>query len=259
LTRRRRPRRLRPNTKNRKLEREVAELAVTEYVEDIFEKEKATAVGEIKLAEADLARQEDRTEWARRMFDQGYVSMAQRVPEELSLQKKVFAKEQAESKLKVLMDYTKAKTIKKLQSEVEKARSDEEAKRVTWELAKETETKLMARSERLHSRYTEAHIAALLDEAASLQAKVVQLLTRAQESEKTEGLTAEQARLHAETVQKAIAQARSHEDAARSKLAEALKLSRIVQSWREELRDSEARLRKARENLERLEKIMHEH
>ena len=51
----------------------------------------------------------------------------------------------------------------------------------------------------------------------------------------------------------AIAQARSHEDAARSKLAEALELARLVQSWREELRDTEARLRKAREDLEQLE------
>jgi len=117
----------------------------------------------------------------------------------------------------------------------------------------------MARSEQLKSPLTETHIAALLSEAASHQAKVVQLLTRARESQKTEGLTAEQARLHAETVQKAIAQARSHEDAARSKLAEALKLAKLVQSWREGLRDTEARLRKARENLERLEKIVHEH
>ena len=59
----------------------------------------------------------------------------------------------------------------------------------------------------------------------------MQLLTCApRQPEKTEGLTAEKARLLAEDVQKTIAQARSHEDAARSKLADALELSRLVRS-----------------------------
>src|SRR5204862_2736456 len=77
-----------------------------------------------------------------RMFDKGYVSVAQKVSEELSQQKALFSKEQAESKLKVLMDYTKAKTIKELRSEVEKSRSDELAKQATWELEKGKEDKL---------------------------------------------------------------------------------------------------------------------
>ena len=37
--------------------------------------DEATAEGEIKLAESDLARAEDRVEWAQRMFDKGYVSV----------------------------------------------------------------------------------------------------------------------------------------------------------------------------------------
>ena len=42
----------------------------------------------------------------------------------------------------MLVDYTKGKTIKELESEVEKARSDELAKKATWELEKSKEKKL---------------------------------------------------------------------------------------------------------------------
>ncbi len=129
------------NYENSRLTREVAEIAVTEYVEGIFVQDEATAKGEIKLAESDLSRSEDRLDWARRMYEKGYVSLAAKVSEELTLKKAVFALEQAQSKLKVLLDYTKAKTIKELQSEVEKARSDELAKKATWELEVSKEKK----------------------------------------------------------------------------------------------------------------------
>jgi len=130
------------NLDNAKLTREVAEIAVIEYVEGIFVQDQATAKGEIKLAESDLSRSEDRLEWATRMFGKGYVSKASAVSEELTLKKARFSLEQAESKLKVLLEYTKAKTIKELQSDVEKARSDELAKKATWELETSKEKKL---------------------------------------------------------------------------------------------------------------------
>lgn len=124
-----------------KLTREVAEIAVKEYEDGIYGQEKATINGEIKLAESDLARAADRVEWAVRMFDKGYVSLAQKKTEELSLQKAQFALEQANSKLKVLEQFTKAKTIKELRSDVEKALSDEKAKEQTYELEKQKESK----------------------------------------------------------------------------------------------------------------------
>jgi HlyD family secretion protein len=128
---------------NAKLTREVAEIAVKEYEEGIFLQDKATAEGEIKLAESDLARAADRVDWATRMYEKGYVSKAQKVSEELNFQKAKFALEQAESKLHVLLDYTKGKTIKELRSEVEKARSDELAKEQTYSLEKTKEAKLV--------------------------------------------------------------------------------------------------------------------
>ena len=128
---------------NAKLTREVAEIAVKEYEEGIFLQDKATCEGEIKLAESDLARSSDRVDWAVRMYEKGYVSKAAKVSEELNFQKAKFALEQAESKLHVLLDYTKGKTIKELRSEVEKARSDELAKEQTFQLEKTKEAKLV--------------------------------------------------------------------------------------------------------------------
>jgi len=124
-----------------KLTREVAEIAVKEYEEGIYTQEKATINGEIKLAESDLARAEDRVAWSNRMFEKGYVSKAQKVSEELNYQKAQFSLEQAQSKLRVLEEYTKAKTIKELKSDVEKARSDELAKEQTLQIEREKEAK----------------------------------------------------------------------------------------------------------------------
>jgi HlyD family secretion protein len=130
------------NYLNAKLTREVAQIAVREYVEGVYVQDLATVEGEIKLAESDLMRAEDRLEWARRMFDKGYVSMATKISEELNFKKAQFTLEQAQSKKNVLVKYTREKTIKELDSEVKKANSDELAKQATWELEKGKESKL---------------------------------------------------------------------------------------------------------------------
>src|SRR5262249_10354106 len=86
------------NFLNAKLTREVAEISVTEYKEGIFVQDLATYEGDIKLAESELTRSEDRLEWARRMFDKGYVSKATLVTEELNFKKAQFTLEQAQQK-----------------------------------------------------------------------------------------------------------------------------------------------------------------
>ncbi|MBV8488158.1 MAG: efflux RND transporter periplasmic adaptor subunit, partial [Planctomycetaceae bacterium] len=132
---------------NAKLTREVAEIAVREYEEGLYKQDLATCLGEISLAKADLSRADDRLNWAIRMYEKGYVSRASKVSEELNYQKANFALEQAQSKLNVLENYTKAKTIKELRSEVEKAKSDELAKEQTFQLEKSKEAKLVKQIE----------------------------------------------------------------------------------------------------------------
>ena len=122
--------------------RELAEIAVAEFEQISYPRDLDTVQGEIKHAEAELKRAEDRLDWANRMWQKGYITKAQKVSEELNFQKARFALEQAESKLQVLTKYTREKTIKELRSEVEKARSDELAKQATWELERLKEAKL---------------------------------------------------------------------------------------------------------------------
>jgi HlyD family secretion protein len=128
--------------------RELAEIAVEQYAEGIYVQDLATVDGEIKLAESDVIRGEDRLDWARRMFDKGFVSRATKVSEELSFKKAQFTLEQAHAKKKVLEDYTKAKTIKELKSEVKKARADELDKKVAWKQAEALEAELEREVER---------------------------------------------------------------------------------------------------------------
>jgi HlyD family secretion protein len=121
--------------------RELAEIALEEYEQSTYPQDLATAEGEIKLAESDLSRSEDRLEWAKKMFDKKYVTPAQKVSEELSNKKAKFTLEQAQSKKKVLVEYTKGKSIKELRSEIDKARVGELEKKAILELesAKEKE------------------------------------------------------------------------------------------------------------------------
>jgi len=124
-----------------KLTREIAEIAVEEYEEVGYPRDLASVEGEIKLAEAEVLRSEDRVGWAKRMHEKGYVSQAQKTAEEMNAKKTQFALEQTQSKRSVLVEYTKNKTIKELRREVEKARSDELDKEEAWrlELVKENE------------------------------------------------------------------------------------------------------------------------
>lgn len=118
-----------------RLTRELAEIAVEEYEEVNYPRDLAIVDGELKLAESDLSRSDDRLQWAKRMLEKKYITPAQKLSEELTVKKARFALEQAQSKRKVLVDYTRAKAIKQLKSEVEKARSDELAKQAAWEVA----------------------------------------------------------------------------------------------------------------------------
>jgi HlyD family secretion protein len=118
------------------LTREVAEIAVKEYIGGVYAQDKATVDGEIALAKSDLTRVQDRLAWSTKMKEKRFLSESARLADELSLKKAKFTLEQAQTKLDVLQKYTKGKRTKELQSQVEKARSDEMAKKATLDLEK---------------------------------------------------------------------------------------------------------------------------
>ncbi len=128
---------------NAKLSREVAEIAVNEYLEGIYKQDKETIQGEIALAKSDRKRAEDRLQWSNRMLEKKYVSPGQVLSDRLTLDRAIFAEEQAQTKLNVLEKYSKNRTKKELESEVEKSKADELAKQATWSLEKSKEEKLV--------------------------------------------------------------------------------------------------------------------
>jgi multidrug resistance efflux pump len=125
-----------------RLAREAAEAALTEFSEGAYKQELETVLGAIALAESERKRVEDRVVWSDRMFDKGYVSKAENIADKLSLQQKVFAFEQALTKKDVLEKYTRDRTSKELQSEVEKRKAIELAAQAAHERERTTRERL---------------------------------------------------------------------------------------------------------------------
>jgi hypothetical protein len=158
---------------NAKLTREVAEIAVIEYEEGILVRDMQTALGEIKLAEADLVRARELVEWAQRMLEEEKIPKAQAIAADLGLKKAQVGLELAQTKKTVLEKYTKGKTIKDLMREVEKAESDELAGKATWELEKSKLAKLNFEIRASKPSARERQGLAVLDEAFRLEDKVL--------------------------------------------------------------------------------------
>ena len=116
-----------------RLTRELAEITVREYPEGVYKQDYAAVDGEVKLAESDRIRAEDRLEWSAKMLEKGFVSRGQNISDMLTLQRAKFSLEQARTKRAVLEKYTKEKTLKDLTSEVEKAHSEELASQAKWD------------------------------------------------------------------------------------------------------------------------------
>ena len=140
---------------NARLSREVAEIAVKEYEDGVYPQDRQSIQSEIKKAELGSQKSESRLErtlTARQRLS-AVLSRKDRNTEptdivaEVDLDDRVDAAyeavnrerlslEIAKTKLNLLQNYTKAKTIKELRSEVEKAHNDEIAKQQRWELEK---------------------------------------------------------------------------------------------------------------------------
>ncbi len=143
---------------NARLMREVAEIAVVEYVEGVFLQDKATLEGELNLAQSDLGRERDFIELAKSRLDR--IKKAsngstldlhyefQFADSVLTQERKVpraeLAVKQVESKLRLLDKYTKPRRVTALKSEIEKARSIELQKRAESELAESKLTQFRA-------------------------------------------------------------------------------------------------------------------
>lgn len=119
---------------NAKKTREVAEISVKEYQEGTYLQEIKNIEGETTLAQSELERSKDRHEWSKMMAKNKYVSDSQVIADRLAQIKAEISLDQAIRKMQVLKDFTYKKQITELEANVEKARSDELAKKQTFEL-----------------------------------------------------------------------------------------------------------------------------
>ncbi len=144
---------------NAKLSREVAEIAVAEYVEGIFKQDLYTLKSEIAGADAARQKAEDRlerTQRARQRMSE-VAKDAAKTPADIAaeldivdrledaeqrVQKERKTLELARAKLDVLMKYTREKTTKALKVEAERKRTEELGKQEAWVLEKNKVEKL---------------------------------------------------------------------------------------------------------------------
>jgi HlyD family secretion protein len=142
-----------------KADREVAEIAVVEYNEGTFKSQAVERVGDVKIAEAELALAEDELDAALKIAKakMSTVNLEQKRAK-LALLRARWTLEKAQSRRKTLFDFTKGKKTKALKSAVDKARAEELAQKANWSLQ-------VAKERKLESQITNCTIVASKDGA----------------------------------------------------------------------------------------------
>jgi hypothetical protein len=145
--------------------REIAEMALKEYVEAILPHDLVAAERELSIAQTYVVEARNKAAQA----NEG----VEKISAKLEEMKAGFSLEQAESKKKVLVEYTKSHRTKDLETQIKKARSDELGKQAEWELLKSRIKKTQG-APKAEPAYTdvEKRIVLLLDRAAPVEERV---------------------------------------------------------------------------------------
>jgi multidrug resistance efflux pump len=113
---------------NARRDRELAEFAITAYIEAEFLPQLKTIERDISLAEDVLKRALDALATAKRLVEKGLGPRSRADTAELNVQQARFALEKLQRKKETLQKYTREKRVKELQSKVERARAFELAR-----------------------------------------------------------------------------------------------------------------------------------
>jgi HAMP domain-containing protein len=124
--------RARADYENAKLTCEVNEIALLEYTHGVYVHDLATVKTEIALAESDLRRAADQLAWSQLMLESGLNPVPPVDSDREALELSKLALERAQTKLTTLERYTRDRTVKELQSEVDKAKADLAAKAIDY-------------------------------------------------------------------------------------------------------------------------------
>ena len=106
---------------------ETALIARQEYLEGVFVQERQTIESEVFVAEENLSRAQEYLEYSRKLAAKGYVNELQLEADRFAVEKSEKELEAAKTKLRVLEEFTRAKTLKQLDSDVVIAKAKWEA------------------------------------------------------------------------------------------------------------------------------------
>ncbi|MHC2069647.1 efflux RND transporter periplasmic adaptor subunit [Bremerella sp. T1] len=108
-------------------ELEAAQIAMKEYVDGLFVQEKQELEAEITFAEETLRRAEEYYAYSSRLAAKGFVTSLQLEGDKFAVRKAELERDNAKLKLQVLIEQTKEKKIKELESAIGVAKADLES------------------------------------------------------------------------------------------------------------------------------------
>jgi HlyD family secretion protein len=116
---------------------ETALIAKQEYLDGTYVQERQTIESEVFVAEENLNRAKEYYEYSKRLAAKGYVNALQLEADKFAVDKTQKELDAAKTKLKVLDNYTKAKMLKQLESDIVIAKAKWESEKKSYDVAAE--------------------------------------------------------------------------------------------------------------------------
>ena len=113
---------------------EAAQIAKKEYIEGTFVQEEQVIQSEIFVAEEELRKSREYVGYSERLAARGYVTSQQLEGDSFAVEKARTELDAAKTKLRVLQEYTKPKTIKQLDSDIKSAEARWRSQQSSYEL-----------------------------------------------------------------------------------------------------------------------------
>ncbi|MDB5350710.1 MAG: macA 6 [Planctomycetota bacterium] len=145
-----------------------ANIAIEEYRRGTIPQDLQTVTGEIKLAESEVARAKDRVAWSEKMTKRGSISESQLVEDRMSAQKSEIVLVNANTKLKVLQQYTFEKQITHLQAAQKAALAEVLSKKNEFERSRDDLAKADRARASMELSAVESQVLLRLDAAVRL-------------------------------------------------------------------------------------------
>jgi multidrug resistance efflux pump len=113
---------------------EAAKIAMQEYTEGTYHQEEQTIKSEILIAEENLRKSQEYLAYSERLAARGYVTAQQLEGDAFAVEKAKTELDTAETKLRVLREYTKSKTLRQLESDIKSAEARWKSEQSSYEL-----------------------------------------------------------------------------------------------------------------------------